>query len=78
MHWSLQSNVRVTRHVRTGNAIGGDPAKLAGERGAAANSGLVRVTACKKNRCFSMICVTAPVLHRAFRTRWDSASRVQE
>jgi hypothetical protein len=75
---SLQINVRVTRRFRTGNAIGSWPAKLAGERAAAADSRLFQPPACKKNRCFSQICATAPVLHRRHRTRSGSALRVQE
>jgi hypothetical protein len=50
---SLQINVRVTRRFRTGNAIGGGPAKLAGERAAAADSRLFQSPVAKKNRCFS-------------------------
>jgi hypothetical protein len=53
MHWILQINVRVTRHVRTGNAIGGRPAKLADGRGATANSRLFLPPACKKSHDFS-------------------------
>jgi hypothetical protein len=49
--------------VRAGNAIGRGPAKLAGERAAAANSRLFQSPDCKKNRCFSQVCATAPVLH---------------
>src|SRR5580704_2523053 len=75
---SLQINVRVTRYVRAGNAIGGGPAKLAGGRGTAADSRLFQSPACKKNRCFSQVCATAPVLHRWHRTRSGSALRVQE
>jgi hypothetical protein len=78
MHFSLQINVRVTRRFRTGNAIGTGPAKLAGERAAAADSRLFQSPACKKNRCFSQVCATAPVLHRRYRTRSGSALRVQE
>jgi hypothetical protein len=78
MHLSLQINVRVTRHVRTGNAISGGPAILAGERAAAADFRLFQATARKKNRCFSQVCATAPVLHRWRRTRSGSALRVQE
>jgi hypothetical protein len=61
-----------------GNAIGTGPAKLAGERAAAADSRLFQSPACKKNRCFSQVCATAPVLHRRHRTRSGSALRVQE
>ena len=67
MHFNLQINVRVTRRFRTGNAIGGGPAKLAGGCEAAANSRLFPAPACKKNRCFSQVCATAPVLHPQLR-----------
>src|SRR3984957_5348485 len=75
---SLQINVRVTRRFRTGNGIGTGPAKLAGERGVAADSRLFQPPACKKNRCFLKVCATASVLHRWHRTRSGSALRVQE
>jgi hypothetical protein len=75
---SLQINVRVTRHVRTGNAIRGGPAKLAGGRGAAADSRLFQPPACKKNRCFSQVCAAASVLHRSCGTSFSLALRVQE
>jgi hypothetical protein len=78
MHFDLQINVRVTRRFRMGNAIGTGPAKLAGARTAAADSRLFQSPAFKKNRCFSQVCATAPVLHRSCRTRSGSALRVQE
>jgi hypothetical protein len=67
MHLSLQINVRVTRHVRMGNAEEDGPAKLAGSCAAAADSRLFQTKACKKNRCFSQVSATAPVLHRRLR-----------
>jgi hypothetical protein len=74
----LQINVRVTRHVRAGNAIGSGPAKLADSCGAAADSRLFQSPACKKNRCFSQVCATAPVLHRRLRAASALALCVQE
>jgi hypothetical protein len=50
-----------------GNAEEDGPAKLAGSRAAAADSRLFHTKACKKNRCFSQVSATAPVLHRRLR-----------
>jgi hypothetical protein len=50
-----------------GNAEEDGPAKLADGRGAAADSRLFQTKACKKNRCFSQVSATAPVLHRRLR-----------